>query len=115
MAETLNQDTFPAFLEDSTLPVLADFYRDGCVPCRRIAPLVSRAESEYAGQLAVVRVNTTANPQLTRQYDVQAAPTLILFSQGEEKARHRGVIDREGLRQFLSQVLPENPKTGERA
>ena len=105
MAEHLNTETFDAFVAASELPVLADFYRDGCVPCRRVAPLLSKAEAEYAGKLTVARVNTAQNAELAERYEIAAAPTLILFQDGRETARHRGVIDKDGLKALIEPAL----------
>ena len=105
MAEHLNTDTFGPFIGSSKLPVLIDFYRDGCVPCRRVAPLLSKAESEYEGKLTVVRVNTVQNAGLAEQYDIAAAPTLVLFREGKEIARHRGVISRDELHELIKSAL----------
>ena len=107
MAEHLNGDTFAAYIEGSEKPVLVDFYRDGCVPCRRVAPLLSKAEAAYEGKLAVVRVNSLQNVDLAAQYDIQAAPTLVLFEDGKEIARHRGVIDRDGLEALIQNAVHE--------
>ena len=105
VAEHLNGDTFAGYIQDSALPVLVDFYRDGCVPCRRVAPLLSKAEAAYEGKLAVVRVNSVQNVDLAAQYDIQAAPTLVLFDKGVEIARHRGVIDRDGLEALIQSAI----------
>lgn len=105
MAERLNEEIFDGFIAGSTLPVLVDFYRDGCVPCRRVAPLLSKAETEYDGKLAIARVNLVQNTALAEQYEVTAAPTLVLFREGKETARHRGVIDRDGLKAFIESIF----------
>ncbi len=107
MAEHLNSETFAGYIEASALPVLVDFYRDGCVPCRRVAPLLSKAETAYAGKLAVARVNSVQNSDLAAQYDIQAAPTLVLFENGKEVVRHRGVIDRDGLEALIQSANHE--------
>ena len=41
-----------------SVPVLADFYSDSCVPCKRMSPILSQLESEYADKLKVVKINT---------------------------------------------------------
>lgn len=105
MAERLDRETFGAFVADSALPVLVDFYRDGCIPCRRTAPLLSKAEAEYAGKIAVARVNLEQDADLARQYEIAAAPTLLFFQKGKEIARHRGVIDRDGLTKLIESVI----------
>lgn len=105
MARRLDGESFAPFIRESTLPVLADFYQDGCVPCRRISPLISKAESEYEGRIAFARVNLAQNAGLAGELDIAAAPTIVLFKDGQETARHRGVIDRSGLKTLIESVL----------
>jgi thioredoxin 1 len=104
VAEVLNDETFAAAVKESPLPVLVDFFKDGCTPCRRVAPLLSQAEQRYGDKLRFVRVNLAHSPKLVAQYDIQAAPTLVLLKDGQELARHRGVIDRAGLEAFLGNL-----------
>lgn len=105
MAEKLDVSNFDGFLKDSELPVLVDFYNDGCIPCRRIAPLISKAESEYEGRLRLARVNIAMNPELTERLSIEAAPTLIIFKDGEEISRHRGAADSEAFKNFIENIL----------
>lgn len=105
MAQFLTDATFFPFVCTSPLPVLVDFYKDGCVPCRRVVPLLSKAEEKYAEKLTIARVNITQNPALVEQYAIEAAPTLVVFQNGEEIARHRGVIDVAGLEALIQSAL----------
>jgi thioredoxin 1 len=105
VATALNQDSFAAFVSQADKPVLVDFFRDGCLPCRRVAPLVSKAEAQYEDGLLVARVNMDQNKALAEELKIEAAPTLILFRGGQEVARHRGVIDRDGLTELLKNEL----------
>ena len=103
MAVRLTEEEFAAFLQKQEKQVLVDFYKDGCVPCRRVAPLLSRAEEAHGEDTVFARVNLGQSTGLVKKYGIQAAPTLILFSEGEEKGRHRGVITEEELEQLLAQ------------
>ena len=105
MAERLTQDNFDAFILESDIPVFVDFYNDGCIPCRRIAPLISKAEAEYDGKLKFARVNIGMNPDLISKYAIEAAPTLIIFKDGEEISRHRGAADAETFKNFIENIL----------
>lgn len=105
MAEHLNSESFAGFVSSAPLPVLVDFYKDGCIPCRRVAPLLSKAEAAYAGRLSIARVNLTQNAPLAEQYQIEAAPTLLVFRGGEEIARHRGVISRDELNNLIESNL----------
>lgn len=105
MAEKLTAENFNSFIEDSDLPVLVDFYNDGCIPCRRIAPLLSKAETEYSGRIKFAKVNIGTNSELIEEYTVEAAPTLIIYKNGKEVNRHRGAADAETLNKFIESVL----------
>lgn len=105
MAERLTEENFDTFVKESKIPVLVDFYKDGCAPCRRISPLLSQAAEEYDGRIAFARVNTTQNQNLVSSYKIQAAPTLILFQNGTEEKRHRGVIKKDELKTMLDTAL----------
>lgn len=104
MAEKLDSAGFENFI-NSEIPVLVDFYNDGCIPCRRIAPLISKAQAEYDGRIKFARVNIAMNTDLIERYSVEAAPTLIIFKNGEEISRHRGAADAETFGNFIESIL----------
>ena len=81
----------------SEIPVLADFYSDSCIPCKRMSPILSQLESEYEGKLKIVKINTNFEKELTEKYGVLAAPTLILFKNGEEVSRIRGAAKKDEI------------------
>lgn len=105
MAEKIDSSTFIQFIKDDEVPVLVDFYNDGCIACRRIAPIISKAEVEYEGRARFARVNIGMNPDLITEYSIEAAPTLIVFKNAKEIARHRGAADANIIKNFIESVL----------
>lgn len=97
MAQRVNSEDFDSKVLQSELPVLVDFYSDSCVPCKMLAPVLSQIESEQSGRLSIVKVNVNFDAELAQRYDVQAAPTLILFKNGQEQARHRGAVRKDEI------------------
>ena len=71
--------------------VLADFYSDSCVPCKRLAPVLAELEETYGDALKVVKVNINFDLPLAEKCEVTAAPTLIFFKNGAEQDRRRGI------------------------
>lgn len=106
----LDSSNFESYINANSLPVLADFYSDGCLPCRRIAPLISKAESEYTERLDFVKVNIGANPELVSKYGIEAAPTVIIFKDGEEISRLRGAVDETAFKDFIDNALLQGEK-----
>ncbi len=46
-------------------------------------------------------MNINFDADAAQKYDVSAAPTLVLFKDGEEKARHTGVLKKDELVSFI--------------
>ncbi len=97
MPQRVTRETFEEKVLQADKPVLVDFYSDSCVPCKRIKPLLSELEEIYADKLDIVTVNVNYDRELAQVYEVQAVPTLIVFNDGNETDRMRGVVNRRQL------------------
>jgi len=102
---------FKAGIEESPVPVLADFWAPWCAPCRMVAPLVERLASDLAGKLKVAKINTDEEPGLGERFAVRGIPTLILFEKGREKDRVTGALAAPALRSWLEARLNPAGKT----
>ena len=89
----------------SDLPVLADFYSDSCIPCKRMSPILSKLENEYENKVKLVKINTNFEKELVERYNILAAPTLILFDKGQEISRLRGAVKKEDITALIDQIL----------
>lgn len=89
VTEVTDQE-FESDVLKSETPVLVDFWADWCVPCHMVSPVVEEIGRDKAGTLTVAKLNVDENPMTTQRYAVMSIPTLILFKDGEEKARFVG-------------------------
>jgi thioredoxin 1 len=103
IGEVTDQDFQSKVLESDT-PVLVDFWADWCVPCHMVSPVVEEIAQEKADGLAVAKLNVDDNPQTARQFGVMSIPTLILFKDGQEKAR---VVGARGKDAILREIDPQ--------
>ena len=78
----------------SQTPVLVDFWADWCVPCHMVSPIVEEIGRENTSTLKVMKMNVDDNPDTAKRYGVMSIPTLILFKDGQEKARVVGARDK---------------------
>ena len=101
MAERIKLSDFEEKVLNSSVPVLVDFYSDSCVPCKRLAPVVGTVEDERAESLSVYKVNINFDADAASEYEVTAAPTLVLFKDGKETARHTGVFRKDELTSWI--------------
>ena len=97
----ITNSTFDVEVLESGLPVLVDFYGDHCGPCRALAPLLDELAGELEGRAKIVKVNVATEESLSRDFEIAAIPTLIVFERGRVVARMLGVQSKERLREAL--------------
>ena len=88
-----------------SVPILVDLWADWCMPCLLIAPRLKTLIEEYEGRLKLAKLEVDAgeNMKLAGKYKVRGFPTVILFVDGEEKARFHGARSLAFLREFVEE------------
>jgi putative thioredoxin len=84
-------------------PMLVDFWADWCAPCIVLAPTLERVMEHWRGKikLAKLEVDEGDNMKLAGHYRVRGFPTVILFINGEEKARFTSAKPKHWIDEFL--------------
>lgn len=90
--------SFEEMLQQSDVPVLADFWADWCMPCKMVAPVLKELASEWKGRVKIVKVNTDEKPDLAAKYQISGIPTLILFKNGQVAHRVSGAMGLEQMK-----------------
>jgi putative thioredoxin len=90
-------------------PVLVDLWAEWCSPCRVIAPVLQQLIASYEDELLLVKVEVDEgdgeNMKIAGRYRVRGFPTVILFIDGEEKARFSGAKPLSFIRQFMDENI----------
>ena len=106
MPLAVNDQTFDQEVKQSQLPVLVDFWGEGCPPCNMIAPIIEELDQEYEEKVKVVKVNVGEAPEIATAMNITGVPTLALFESGAEVSRHAGFIPKEQIiERLLSKAL----------
>lgn len=99
-------EEFHAVADESSLPVLIDVWAPWCGPCRMVSPVLEKLAGELAGKLKLVKVNADDNPEVSRRFEVQSIPTLVLLRGGKVVDKQIGALPEQRLRPWLESRLP---------
>lgn len=97
MSVRANKDTFESEINEAGKLVIADFYSDSCVPCKRMSPLLAETEEEDPEGIKLVKLNINFDGETAQKYNVTSVPTLVFFKDGAEKARLTGAVKKHSL------------------
>ena len=92
-----------AVVEHSALVV--DFWAPWCGPCRAIAPTLEALGEEYAGRVAIAKVNVDEEPTLAARYQVRSIPTLLFIKEGRVVDQLVGAVPRAQLTKRMDALL----------
>ena len=101
MAVRISKEDFDAKVLHNNLLVVVDFYSDSCVACKRLAPALGDLEDNYEGRIAVVKVNTNFDTELSEKYGIMSNPTVLLFKSGEVIDRRTGAASFKELEAWI--------------
>ncbi len=105
----LTDDNFKTTLQGATTPVLVDFSATWCGPCKALAPTIDKVAAEYAGKLAVYKVDIDSAQETASDFNIQSVPTCIFFKSNKEVDRFTGQLDLRGVKSHVEKVLTKTP------
>lgn len=97
MAARVSADNFEAEVLNADGIVLADFYSDSCVPCKRLSPVIAEIEEQFGDKAKFVKININFDAELAEKYEVQSVPTVVFFRNGEELSRLNGTVKKSDI------------------
>jgi len=86
---------------NSELPVLVDFWGSWCPPCKMVEPVIDELASQLNGIIKVGKLNVDQNPATRSTFEVSAAPTFILFKNGQVVQRIIGACAKKQLLRMI--------------
>jgi thioredoxin 1 len=79
-------------------PVVADFGRGTCIPCKMMQPILEKLQKDFAGKAEILILDVGEYASLSRKHRVMMIPTQIFFDEnGKEVYRHQGFMSEEDI------------------
>lgn len=93
----ISEDQFEEKVLKSSLPVVVDFWGEGCGPCKAFSPIFEKASKDYSGKVDFYKVNIAESVDLFQKYNVRSIPCTIMYKNGNEIKRFIGLMSEKDL------------------
>jgi len=92
------------------VPVLLEFGRGWCIPCKYMKPILEDMSKTYSGRAVVTTVDMDANKDMVRDFRIRMMPTQVfLMPDGKEFFRNEGTLEREQIAQIFAKMGVPQP------
>jgi len=98
----ITADSLDATVTENDI-VLLDFWAEWCGPCRQFGPVFEQAAAENP-DIVFGKVDTEAQPELGRAFNVMSIPTLMIFREQVLVFSQPGALPAPALENLIEQV-----------
>jgi len=107
----LTDENFEKEITNSSKPILVDFWAQWCTPCFVLGPILEKVVQGYKDKLTLAKVDLDTAPQISKKYEIEQIPTVILFKNGKPVSEFIGVKPESAIKKILDEALKNNLKT----
>ena len=101
----LNEMTFAKSLNETSIPIIVDFWAEWCSPCKIMSPIFQSLAKKYAGKVGFAKLNVDMNQRIAAKYGVMSIPNFIIFKSGKRVDQILGAVGEAGLESLIRKHL----------
>lgn len=84
---------------------MVDLGATECVPCKMMAPILTKLKKVYEGRAAIVFIDVWKNREQAPRFGIRAIPTQIFYdASGREVSRHVGFMSEAAIVEQLARM-----------
>ena len=105
MKQNLTESNFDEIINNSSMPVIVDFWAEWCGPCKMIGQVLDELNNDYNDKILIGKVNVDEEGALAMKYGIRNIPTLLFFKNGQLIDKQVGSVPRKVLEEKLKSIL----------
>ncbi|MDP6326282.1 MAG: thioredoxin domain-containing protein [Candidatus Thalassarchaeaceae archaeon] len=98
----ISESMFAEIIESNKLVIL-DFWAEWCGPCKAYGPVYERVSEEFP-DVVFGKIDTEAEPELGRLFNIRSIPTTIAFKEEIGVFMQPGALPEDALRDLINML-----------
>ncbi|AKN32923.1 thiol-disulfide isomerase [Clostridium carboxidivorans P7] len=105
MVQEIKDMDFSKAVQESSKPVVIDFWASWCGPCKMLAPVIDEISEELNDKVEFLKLNVDENPVTSNQYRVASIPTVMIFKDGKVVDTLVGFRPKEAIKSVIEKHI----------
>eukprot|EP00287_Rhodomonas_sp_CCMP768_P005174 CAMPEP_0196746952 /NCGR_PEP_ID=MMETSP1091-20130531/67714_1 /TAXON_ID=302021 /ORGANISM="Rhodomonas sp., Strain CCMP768" /LENGTH=135 /DNA_ID=CAMNT_0042094001 /DNA_START=187 /DNA_END=594 /DNA_ORIENTATION=+ len=110
IVEEVDAERLELAVQDSSDPLVVDFFTTWCGPCRLLEPQLKMAALDMRDKVKFLKLDTDKNPELATAMKIYALPTVMFIKDGEILQKSEGALTSSKITAIAEYCFFDGPK-----